>query len=83
MFFILTSKMRNLYALAMNVVVKEAKPLSSTLYMIIPPASSLERIHPIISDQGNRFDRMDTFVILELNMFPNKGKYFRPTLGTF
>ena len=67
----------------MNVVVKEVKPLSSTLYMIIPPASALDRIHPIILKQGNRSSHMDTFVILELNMFPNKGKYSRPMLGTF
>ena len=75
--------MKKLYDLAMNVVVKEVKPLSSTLYMIIPPASALDMIHPIISKQGNISGHMDTFVILELNMFRNKGKYSRPMLGTF
>ena len=67
----------------MNLVVKEAKPLSSTLYMIIPPAFALDKIHPITSETGNRSSHMDTFVILEINMFPNKGKYSKRTLGTF
>ena len=75
--------MRSLYALAMNVVVKEAKHLSYTLYMIIPPAFALDKIHPITSEKGNRSGHMDTFVILEINMFPNKGKSSRRTLGTF
>ena len=67
----------------MNAEVKEEKPFSSTLYTNIPPASTLGRIQLITSEQGNSSDRMDTFAIPDLNMFPNKDKYSKPVSGTF
>ena len=77
----LTSEGGKLYALAMNAGVKEANPLSSTLYMIIPLTLALDRIHPMTSGQGNNSSLVETFVILDLNMLLNKFRSSKPAFG--
>ena len=79
----LTSETGKLQALAINGGVKEENPLSSTLYIIIPFTSALDKTYPITSEQGNNFGRVDTFVIPDLNIFPKKGKYSNHAFGTF
>ena len=67
----------------MNAGVNKENSLYSILYIIIPLALALDKTHPITSKQGNNFGRVDTFVIPDLHMFPNKGKYSNTVFGNF
>ena len=64
----LISNVSRLYALAINLGVKDANPLSSTLFVIFPTESTLGKIHPTTSAQGKISSLVDTLVILDLNM---------------
>ena len=58
-----------LQALARYARVKQEKLFPLTLYMIIEFMCALGKIQPITSAQNNSSGHVDTFVILDLNMF--------------
>ena len=79
----LISFSNKMYAADKNAGAKDANPLFSTSFIIIPVISILGRIHPINYAQGKSSGVVATLVILDLNMLSYRAGSSNPTSGTF